>query len=126
MHIQSIKWRTGFQSRVDAETAYKEIEKIRAKKGGTATAADLVEAAKSRRSKLHSAFDWDEVSESSENREHFARTMIRAIEVIYVEAPNSPMPLYQPVIKKAHHTQQAQQCNGLSYWRPKLGGQPIS
>lgn len=102
MQIQSIKWRSGFGCGVDAELAYKEIEKIRVKKGGTASAADLVEAAKSRRSKLRSVFAWDDASVTNEQREQIARTMIRAIEVIYVEAPNSPVPLYQPVIQKAH------------------------
>jgi hypothetical protein len=48
-----IAWRSGYGNHIKAETAYEEIERIRAANGGEVTPLDIYSAAKSKDSPLH-------------------------------------------------------------------------
>ena len=82
--IDSVMWKSRFpNAKVDAGDAYREIEKVRSKKGGNFTDDDIVDAAKSARNKLHVLFEWDDTVAALEHRRSTARAITRALVVEY-------------------------------------------
>jgi hypothetical protein len=77
-----IVWKSGSQFKLDAETAYREVERVRAKHGGEATAETVLQAASSKRNPLHGEFEWDDPTAAHEYRLEQARRLLRSIEVI--------------------------------------------
>ena len=93
-----IVWKSGSQFKVDVEVAYREVERIRAKNGGNATAEAVVEAAKSKRNPLHEEFEWDDEAAANEFRLTQARSLLRSIHVIRDEvASDRPQRIYEVV-----------------------------
>lgn len=80
-----VAYRRGYQCGVDPEVAYREIERIRAAKGGDCVAADIVKAARPKSSKLHDVFCWDDKQAATEYRLHQARNLLNAIRVVREE-----------------------------------------
>lgn len=78
------KWKTGYH-KVDAETAGKELERIKKKRGLTAEA--VVDESRNPKAKLHNEFEWDDVVAAEKYRVQQARIIIADI---IVEA-DSPM-----------------------------------
>lgn len=86
------KWRNGYHPKVDAEVAGDELERLREKHGGYLEATDVVEAARSKRHKLHGAFEWDDALAATEHRKSQARTMMAALLEVRVEADQEEKP----------------------------------
>lgn len=84
------QWKSGFRGSgiLPAETARKELEKIRKKNDGELNPQYVVNAAKSNRHKLHKFFDWDDTSAANEYRLTQARSIIRSIVVVRPELPD--------------------------------------
>ena len=95
--IIEVKWKNGSRFSIDPEVAKREIDKIKAKKGGEVFASDIVDAAKSKRSPLHREFEWDDTKAASLYRCEQARLMLRSIEVVYKEMPSTPVRSYNVV-----------------------------
>lgn len=68
---------------IDVDLAVKEFEKIE-QKYGALTPANIVESAKSRKSILHPAFEWDDTIAAEKFRLQQARIIINNVEVIIV------------------------------------------
>ena|SRR3990172_2555379 len=96
--ILEIRWRKGFRPAADvpAEKAYQEITKIMAEKGyddvQQCTAEDVFSWAESRpKSSLHALIaDWDDHVAARQWRINQARVIIRAVFIVYKEAPDRP------------------------------------
>ena len=95
--IIEVLWRQGFRysSLEDPEVVLKELEKIRSKHGGEANPESVVEAARSPRNKLHKFFEWDDTVAAQEHRFEQARSLTRAVKVIYEDAPDTPVRFYE-------------------------------
>lgn len=79
-----VKWRDGFSVRgLSAKRAREEIERIRAKKGGSVQPEDVVDAARSKSSPLHAAFCWDDTKAARLYRLAQARNVLSAIIVVH-------------------------------------------
>lgn len=87
--INEARWKPGFRgaSKLSAVLADTELQKIRKKNKGEAPSAAVVEAARSKRNKLHVLFDWDDASAAQTQREGQAGLIVRSIEVEYEEMP---------------------------------------
>lgn len=93
-----IVWKPGSQFKVDVEVAYREVERIRAKNGGNATAETVLEAAKSKRNPLHEEFEWDNETAAHEYRLTQARSLLRSIQIIRDDTPSqTPQRVYEVV-----------------------------
>lgn len=74
------KWQ-GFNYSVSAQTVGEELEKLEAKKPNF-TAADVVNAARSTRSKLHKLFEWDDTKAAESWRTQQAKVMLHNLSVV--------------------------------------------
>ena len=92
----SIRWKTGYQAKIDPGAAYKELEHIRSTTGSI-TAIAVVDRAKSRRNPLHRVFEWDDTKAGEEWRLYQARNMIRSLELERSELPGKPYKAYSIV-----------------------------
>lgn len=106
MKIQSVDWRRGAQSKgIDADKAYKALERVREKNGGITDDA-IVDAAKPKNHVLHSWFEWDDSKAANEHRRAQARTLIRSFEVVYVEQPEITTRAYEVETKSGKPAEQ--------------------
>ncbi len=80
------QWRPSARIPVDAQAAGDAIEALRVRSGGQVTPAQVVAAARSKRSVLHDAFEWDDTAAAASYREHQARQLIGALVIIEVPA----------------------------------------
>lgn len=96
--IDSVRWKERFPHKgVSPVKAFEEIEKIRNEHGGTFSAEDLVQAARSKRNKLHRLFEWDDAAAAEQHRITQARTMQRSLEITYKDSKDSDvMKLIRP------------------------------
>ena len=76
------KWRSGTRLPVDAQVAGDAIEALRVRAGGQISPAQVVDAARSERSPLHPAFEWDNTVAATRHREDQARHLIGALVVV--------------------------------------------
>lgn len=91
---------------ISAETAGKELERIRLDQGAL-TPPTVVEAARPKDAPLHPAFEWDNKTAAERYREHQARNLIRSVHVVtearpepapaYVHVSSEEKPSYQPM-----------------------------
>ena len=93
-------WRKGSHHKVDATKAYHELERIR-KKEGVLVPAVVINEAKKPRNPLHKEFQWDDTAAAHEFRLYQARNVIRAIQVVRDEIPDSPMRMYEVITQPA-------------------------
>lgn len=79
------QWRPGarIEKDLDAEVIGAEIERLEDKNGVVEPAA-VVEAARSRRSPLHAAFEWDDTVAAEEHRKQQARQLVAALVIVQV------------------------------------------
>ncbi len=80
------QWRPGTRLTIDAQAAGDAIETLRVRSGGQVTPAQVVAAARSRRSVLHDAFEWDDTAAAASYREQQARQLIGALVIIETPA----------------------------------------
>jgi len=94
------EWVKGYRARIDAETAYKELERIRSKHDGELHPAAVLEAARSTRSPLHPAFDWDDQHAAEQYRMAEASRMILCVRVIQIGDGNESVRafVYAPTV----------------------------
>lgn len=92
----SVQWRDGSRyTSLDAKVCWEALEKIRQDNGGEFCAEDVVKAARSKKSPLHSAFEWDDTAAANEYRLSQAGTLRRSFDVRYAEAPDVPARAYE-------------------------------
>ncbi len=80
------QWRPGTRIPIDAQSAGNAIEALRVRSGGQVTPEQVVAAARTKRSVLHDAFEWDDTAAAASYREHQARHLIGALVVIETPA----------------------------------------
>lgn len=80
------QWRKGYQSKIPAEIAAEELDRIKEENGGNLTADLVVLKAKSASNPLHKQFEWSNKKAAEEYRKEQARNMLRAIHVVYETA----------------------------------------
>lgn len=85
--IKQVYWKRGYRSKLDPEKAFKELERIKARNGGTLTAGLIVFEAKKKRNYLHSEFEWDLTKAAEEHWLEQARKMLRSVVVTYKDSP---------------------------------------
>jgi arylsulfatase A-like enzyme len=77
-----IRWKQGSQFKSTADVAHDAIELIRKKHGGSASAEQIVLAAKAARNPLHVEFEWDDETAAHEHRLHRARVLMHSFVVV--------------------------------------------
>lgn len=80
------QWRPGTRLTIDDQAAGDTIEALRQRSGGQITPAQVVAAARSKRSVLHDAFEWDDTADAASYREQQARHLIGALVIIETPA----------------------------------------
>lgn len=95
-----IRWRRGYHAKADALKCHTELEGLRAR-DGCVTAAAVVEKATDEESALHAQFEWDDTDAAHQFRLDQARRLIRAIEIVPVESPQTPVSAYSIVCRKS-------------------------
>jgi len=111
LKIKQIGWRSSSKISLDPELVFDELTKIADKNGGSLFPEAVVAAAKSRRSPLHTVFQWDDDVAANLFRVDQARHLIRSVEVTYVELPEAPV--------RAFHIQRIEEVDGSernAYW----------
>lgn len=100
------EWANGYRARIDATTAYKELERIRKKRDGELRPPDVLDAARSPRSKLHPAFNWDDESAAEKWRLHEATNLIISIRVVELQGDDKPSRafVYAPATREPEET----------------------
>lgn len=88
-------WKAGAHHSPDVEVqaAGEELEKIRVKNNGRLENADVVEAARDKRSPLHPAFEWDDRKAATAYRLDQAGNLIRAIDVVITKDETEAKPI---------------------------------
>lgn len=76
------RWKVGPTPKAEAQDVGEEFERIRVYRNGRLDPRDVVEAAKSEASVLHSLFEWDDGVAAEKYRLDQARGTIRALEVV--------------------------------------------
>lgn len=79
------KWKPRVSIPVDPQVAGEELSRLTEANGGVVQAADIVKAAKPKRSPLHPAFEWDDKEAAKAHRENQARHLLRSIVVVHEE-----------------------------------------
>jgi hypothetical protein len=74
--------------KADPQKVGEALAGIAAENKGRLNPADVVEAARQRRSELHAFFTWDDAEAAEAHRLDQARAIIRAVIVVEVSAPN--------------------------------------
>jgi hypothetical protein len=88
--VTDVKWISAFPAKIEAETAYAELERIREERG-KATASVVVEEATPKTSPLHPQFEWRDRVAAHEHRLAQARQMMRSL-VVIKKSRNDPSP----------------------------------
>lgn len=78
-----------FQRLADPQKVGEALEAVREKHGGALRAADIVTAAKSKKSPLHKLFEWDDTEAAQKHRNHQARTIITSIRIKVIDREDS-------------------------------------
>ena len=93
-----VSWKRGTQFRVDPQVAYQQIEGIRAKNDGSATAELLLHKAKTKANPLHDEFEWDNEAAAHQHRLSRARIMLRSFMVLRTDLKTDrPQRVYEVV-----------------------------
>jgi tRNA A37 N6-isopentenylltransferase MiaA len=101
MEVENVRWRDRFPSNgVDPVKAYKEILRLKAQNKNSVSPELLVESARDESSTLHPLFNWDDAEAASKYRVQQASTILRAIEVVYIEGPKKPSRAFEIVQNK--------------------------
>lgn len=94
-----IGWRPGYHSKISAEVAYNEIERLKKSNGGSVDPEILVEKARSKNNPLHpEIFDKAESDAAEAYYLRRAGEVLRAIQVTVKEGPAEPVRAFTPVI----------------------------
>lgn len=95
MKIDSVKWKAAVPTRgIDAQKAYRALEALRQKNGGELTDDIIVDTARRKTHVLHRWFEWDDTEAAKEYRRLQARNLIRSFQVVYQDAPDTPVKAY--------------------------------
>lgn len=94
--IQAYEWVARYAHKgVDPTKVATELERLRKKRGGEYTPEDVVEAARSKRSSMHKLFEWDDTEAARQHRVTQAGTLLRSLQVVYVDMPKEPRRAYE-------------------------------
>jgi hypothetical protein len=101
MEIDTIRWKSSPKAKlISAQVAYQSLIEIKAANAGALTPDDVVDTAKNPDSPLHSWFTWDDTEAARLQRLTEARSMIRAIEIVYKETPKTSRRAFEITVKK--------------------------
>ena len=101
-------WRKGYHSKIKADIAFVELEKIKNDNGGILTAGFVLAKAKAKNSRLHKVFEWDDSIAADEHRMLQARKLLQSIEVIYPESPKQTPHRHYMVVTEPEKEGQSQ------------------
>jgi hypothetical protein len=101
MKVQSVKWKShGNVLNVPAEKVYEELNAIKDANDGKLRPNDVIAHAKDENSLIHSWFNWDDTAAAHKYRLMQAGSLIRSLEITYVELPKQPRRAYEVSIRK--------------------------
>lgn len=101
LKIKTVAWKNRFRNNgVKPVDAHKEVERIRIKNGGTTSKDDIIKEARPKRNPIHPIFEWNKDKAHLEYLRIQAETMVRSLEIVYVERENDPVRAYEIVEKK--------------------------
>lgn len=101
MEIAEIRWKSHFAANgADAEKVHREILRLKQKNQNTVSPKVMVDAARKPTNPMHSLFEWDDSEAAEKYRVSQAQHIMRALQVIYVEAPKQPMRAFEIISKK--------------------------
>ena len=101
MEIETVKWKERFpNSGVDAKVALDAINSIKEKHGGKVSPDAIVEAAKKKTHPLHKLFTWDDTEAAAKFRLAEAGSLLRSIEITYIELPEQPRRAFEIMLRK--------------------------
>lgn len=89
------EWRPGYRTKVDANVAGEEIQRIEAERG-IATPAIVIEESRPETAPLHSEFEWDDGIAAERYRIGQAAGLIHAMRKIRIVGPSEPKPIPEP------------------------------
>ncbi len=110
------EWVEGYRDKLSPEVVANELRRIEEKKG-VLDAELVVEYAKSKKSPIHDAFEWDNSLAAHEYRLTQARTMIRSLRVV-VEDATQPKRLFWHTVEQCGKNQKS-----MYVLRDRLGGE---
>ena len=99
--IKEVCWKNGFPSKgVDAKAAHQALERIREVNDGELEPAVVVARVQAaNRNVLRGLFEWDNKTASTEYRLAQARSLLRAIHVVYEDAPKVQTRAYELTVE---------------------------
>lgn len=93
-------WKSGSQlGHLDAAKCFKELNKLKDRHGGDFSAAEVVEAARSPQSAMHSGFEWDDTKAAVQHRLFQASKLQRSL-VVLDRSQDNPEPVRAFNIKR--------------------------
>jgi len=81
MTIKKVFWKEGARVKVKAETAHRELERIKKDNEGKLRARDIVYNSKPKNAPLHNEFEWNTQQAAQKYREDQARYVVRVLKV---------------------------------------------
>lgn len=87
------QWKAGSHVRLDPQVAGEEMERLRVRHNGRLESEHVLSAARSTRSPLHPAFEWDDQVAAEAYRVEQAQYLIRSIEVVVERRGEEPFPI---------------------------------
>lgn len=85
------QWKEQARVPIPAQVAGEAIERLRGKDKRQVTPAQVVEAARPRKSPLHPAFEWDDSVAAERYRQDQARYMLRSLVTLVEPTPGEPV-----------------------------------
>ena len=101
MKIDTMRWKERFPSAgLKVETVHDEIMRIKAKHGGLVSPDQIVAEAAKKSNPMHKLFTWDDTEAAVKYRLSEAGSLLRAIEITYVDLPDQPRRAFEVTTKK--------------------------
>ncbi len=100
--IASVEWKKGFPTNgVKVEAAHKALEKIRKDNDAKLDPAVVVSTvAKAKRNVLRAFFQWDDTEAAGAYRVDQARSLLRAVHIVYEDAPEVKTRAYEITVER--------------------------
>lgn len=108
VEIIGVSWADGYRARINADIAFRELERIKKLEGGDIKVEVVHDKyAKNKTNPLHDALEWNNAKAGREHRLYQLRTMVRCIRIIHPKAPSpKPVPAFVNVTRHARKAQE--------------------
>lgn len=88
--MKQYSWANGYQAKIEAEVAAKELERLAGENNGDVPAENLLEASTPKNAPCHNQFEWNNSIAAHEFRLDQARCLIRSVRVVVVSEEGEP------------------------------------